>query len=83
MTRFIPAIFVAALALPGAAVASPDIPVSPEAQAQIRTILESEGYVVRSIETEDGMFEAYATRNVDRFEISLDGDFQIVRTAQD
>lgn len=83
MTRLIPLLFVASLALPGAAFASPDMALNDDTQAQIRTILEAEGYEVRSIQTEDGMYEAYTTRDGQRFEIYLDASFAIVRTVQD
>lgn len=83
MKRFAPLLLLAALALPGLASATTEVSLTDAAQAQIRTILQADGFEVRSIQTEDGMYEAYATRDGERFEIYLDGDFAIVRTVQD
>ncbi|WP_284264179.1 PepSY domain-containing protein [Roseicyclus amphidinii] len=81
MNRILPAAL--AIALPGMALASPDTPVSEETQTAIRTLLEAEGYEVRQIQTEDGMFEAYALKNGQRYELYIDADMQIVRTKRD
>jgi hypothetical protein len=83
MNRILPAILALAIALPGVALASPDEPVPQETQAAIRTMLEAEGYEVRQIEREDGMFEAYALKDGERYEIYINAAMQIVRTERD
>ena len=83
MTRILSAALALALALPGAAMASPDSPVPQETQAAIRALLEGQGYEVRQIETEDGMFEAYALKDGERYEIYINAEMQIVRTERD
>jgi len=73
-----------ALALPAtAALASGSNPISEEVQTQIRTLLTEQGYDVRRIQMEDGLYEAYALRDGDRFEIYLNADMTIERIAQD
>ena len=49
----------------------------------IRTKLAAEGYEVRKIETEDGMFEAYAVKDGKRYEVYLDRELAIVKTKLD
>ena len=63
--------------------ASPDAQGPQDTQAAIRTLLEAQGYEVRQIETEDGMFEAYALKDGERYEIYINADMQIVRTERD
>lgn len=50
---------------------------------KIKTMLTSEGYEVRKVEVEDGMYEAYAMKDGKRYEIYLDRDLKIVKTEQD
>jgi hypothetical protein len=50
---------------------------------QIKMQLTEQGYDVRKIETEDGMYEAYALKDGDRYEIYLDKDLNIVKTEMD
>lgn len=83
MNRILPAALALAIALPGMALASPDTPVTEETQTAIRTMLEAEGYEVRQIEAEDGMFEAYALKDGERYEIYINAEMQIVRTERD
>lgn len=83
MTRILAATLAATLALSGAAMASPDAEVPQDTQTAIRTLLEAQGYEVRQIETEDGMFEAYALKDGERYEIYINADMQIVRTERD
>jgi hypothetical protein len=64
------------------AFASEDDAVSVETQNQIRTTLEEQGYEVRKIKAEDGMYEAYAMKNGKRLEIYLDGDMKILNTKE-
>ena len=50
-----------------------------EKRAAIEAKLTGMGYEVRKIETEDGMYEAYALKDGERYEIYLDGDLEIER----
>lgn len=50
---------------------------------QIRTVLSEQGYQVTKIEMDDGLYEAYASKDGVRFEIYLDTDFKIVKTELD
>ena len=45
--------------------------------------LSEQGYVVRKIERDDGLYEAYATRNGERYEIYLDSALEVVKTERD
>lgn len=83
MNRTLPAALALAIALPGVALATSDDMVPQESQAAIRTMLQSEGYEVRQIEREDGMYEAYALKNGERYEIYINAEMQIIRTERD
>lgn len=83
MNRILPAVFTLAIALPGMALASPADAVPEEMQAMIRTMLEEDGYEVRQIQREDGLIEAYALKDGERYEIYFDADLQLVRTQRD
>ncbi|QFT92785.1 hypothetical protein FIU86_08010 [Roseovarius sp. THAF9] len=50
---------------------------------QIKTQLTAEGYEVRKVEMEDGMYEAYAMKDGERYEIYLDSDLNIVKSERD
>ncbi|SFM60363.1 PepSY domain-containing protein [Shimia aestuarii] len=54
-----------------------------ETEAQIRTTLSAQGYDVRKIDDEDGLFEAYAMKDGKRHEIYLDADMNIVKIELD
>ncbi|PWE30311.1 PepSY domain-containing protein [Pararhodobacter marinus] len=71
----------AALLLPATAALASGGAVPAETEAQIRTLLTDQGYEVRSVQTEDGMYEAYALKDGQRFEIYLDSALNIVRGA--
>ena len=68
-----------AFLLPASAALASGAPVPAETDAQIRAILTEQGYEVRSIQTEDGLFEAYALKDGQRYEIYLDAGLNIVR----
>lgn len=53
---------------------------SADTRAAIESKLTDMGYDVRKIETEDGMYEAYALKHGDRYEIYLDTDLNVART---
>ena len=74
------ALTLASLALP--ALASDDA--LPEAtKAKIRATLTEQGYDVRKIDMEDGMYEAYAIKDGKKLEIYLDADMKVIRTKAD
>ncbi|MEQ8282080.1 PepSY domain-containing protein [Roseovarius confluentis] len=50
---------------------------------QIKTQLMAEGYEVRKVEMEDGLYEAYAMKDGERYEIYLDSDLNIVKSKRD
>jgi hypothetical protein len=57
--------------------------VSEEMQQKIRAHLTEQGYEVRKIKREDGLFEAYALKDGQRLEIYLNSDMTVVRTKVD
>lgn len=83
MTRILSAALALAIVLPGAAIASPDARIPAETQASIRAMLAAQGYEVRRIDREDGLFEAYALKGGQRYEIYIDAGMQIIRTERD
>lgn len=72
------------IALPGAAAfAAADVVLNDANQAQVRTVLTEQGYEVAKVKIEDGLYEAYARKDGERFEVFLNGDFEIVRVQED
>ena len=71
-----------ALVLPVAALAS-DAKPSAETEAQIRATLTEQGYEVRKIEVEDGMYEAYALKDGKKLEIYMNDKLEIIRIKED
>ena len=57
--------------------------IDPATQDAIRAQLSEQGYEVRKIEADDGMFEAYAIKDGERYEIYLDRDLSIVKSERD
>ena len=50
---------------------------------QITTMLTTDGYEVRKVEIEDGMYEAYAMKDGQRIEVFLDKELNIFKTKID
>jgi hypothetical protein len=46
-------------------------------------MLTEQGYEVGKIKIEDGLYEAYAKKGDEKYEIFLDGDFTVVRSELD
>ena len=67
----------------GLAAASDDAMPDAATRDAIESKLAGQGYDVRRIEAEDGMYEAYALKDGERYEIHLDGDLDIVRSERD
>ena len=63
--------------------ASDDMAADPAKAAVIKAQLTEQGYDVRKVEMEDGMYEAYAMKDGERFEIYLDADLNVVKTEKD
>jgi hypothetical protein len=50
---------------------------------QIKSMLTADGYDVRKVEVEDGMYEAYAMKDGNRYEIYIDRELKVVKTELD
>lgn len=72
-----------ALALPAAAAFASDGTPSAETQAKIRELLTGQGYDVRKIETEDGLYEAYAVKDGKKYEFYLNDKIEVVKIEED
>jgi hypothetical protein len=81
MTRIIA--LALALSLGGIAQASDYGKVDPAKAEAIKAMLTEQGYDVRRIKTEDGMYEAYAMKDGQRLEVYVNDDLEIVRTKAD
>lgn len=68
----------AMLALP--ANAETEAAPSTEVQAQITTLLTAQGYDVRRVALEDGLYEAYAVKEGHVYEVYLNESLEILRT---
>ena len=51
--------------------------------AEIKSTLAEQGYDVRRVKTEDGMYEAYAMKDGERVEIYLNDKLEVVKTKMD
>ncbi len=71
------------LMLSGAAHATGAVELTDANTDQIRALLTAEGYEVAKIKIEDGMYEAYAKKDGQRYEVFLNGDFEVVKTEID
>lgn len=78
MTRIIA--LALAIALGGMAHASNGTLVDTAKVEEIKATLTQQGYDVRRVKTEDGLYEAYAMKNGQRYEIYLDTDLTIIMT---
>ncbi|QGX98692.1 PepSY domain-containing protein [Roseovarius faecimaris] len=50
---------------------------------KITAMLTAQGYEIRKIEIEDGMYEAYALKDGNRYEIYLNAELDVVKTELD
>ncbi len=81
MTRIIA--LALAVTIGGIAQASGYEKVDPAQAEEIKAMLTKQGYDVRRIKAEDGLYEAYAMKDGERFEIYLNDNIEIVRTKMD
>lgn len=58
--------------------AASNVKLTSEVSAQITEKLTSQGYEVRKIKTEGGLFEAYVIKDGVRAEVLLNGDLEII-----
>lgn len=72
-----------ALVLAGAANASGPVELTDANTDHIRALLTEQGYEVAKIKIEDGMYEAYAKKDGEKYEVFLNGDFEIVEVEED
>jgi hypothetical protein len=63
--------------------ASSSSEVSSEVSTQIQDKLTTQGYEVRKIQMEDGLYEVYVIKEGQRLELYLDTDLEIVRSKTD
>lgn len=52
-------------------------------KAEITELLTAQGYEVRQIQIEDGMYEVYAIKDGGRYEVYLADDLTVLRTKMD
>lgn len=83
MTRKLIPALVLALTLPAAAAFASGSAVDGDVAAKIRTTLQEQGYEVRKIKSEDGLYEAYVLKDGKKMEIYLDSDMNTVRVKTD
>lgn len=85
-TGIIPTLAIcAALSLSAAVASASDesVQLTDEVTQSIETKLTAQGYEVGKIKIEDGLYEAYAKKDGQRFEVFLDAALEIVRTEID
>ncbi|MFU8834090.1 PepSY domain-containing protein [Roseovarius autotrophicus] len=74
---------VLAISLGGAALASDYKKIDPATTDAITATLTEQGYEVRRVKKDDGLYEAYAVKDGVKYEIYLNEKFEIVRTKID
>ena len=52
-------------------------------KSMIVKMLTADGYEVGKIKLEDGMYEAYAKKGGNRYEVFLNGDFEVIKVKED
>lgn len=72
-----------AIALTGTAHASGKVGLTEENTQHVRQVLTEQGYEVAKIKLEDGMYEAYARKDGQKYEVFLNADFEVVKTKED
>lgn len=81
LPTLLPALLATTLALP--ALASDTLKLDAETESQIRATLTADGYEVRKIEIEDGLYEAYAMKDGHKYEVYLDAALKVVKVEED
>jgi Peptidase propeptide and YPEB domain len=78
-TRILVSAFITAAILSAPAARASTEAVDPALQEKLTTQLKAEGYEVRKIQMEDGMIEAYAVKNGEKFELFFDTNLKLVK----
>ncbi len=65
------------------AMASGEVQLNDESKSMITQILTEQGYEVGKIKIEDGLYEAYARKDGQKYEIFMDAEYNVVRTEMD
>lgn len=73
---------IAVLALSSAA-AFAEVDLTPEVKAKIEDMLKAQGYEVRKIKVEDGLYEAYVKKGDEKAELYLNEKLEIVKNGED
>jgi hypothetical protein len=71
------------MALSSAAFASDSVELTEANTAKIREVLSEQGYEVGKVKIEDGLYEAYARKDGQKYEVFMDANFGVVRTELD
>lgn len=66
-----------------AAFAAGSVELTDANKEHIRAMLTEQGYEVGKIKIEDGLYEAYAKKDGQKYEVFLNADFAVVRTEED
>lgn len=77
------AVLALTLALPASGAYASGMQVPTDTMEMIRTTLTEQGYEVRKIKMEDGLYEAYTIKDGKKAEIYLDAKLNIVRGKDD
>lgn len=60
-----------------------EVDLTPEVKSKIEDMLKAQGYEVRKIKVEDGMYEAYVKKDDEKAEIYLNDKLEIVKNAEE
>ncbi|MCI5040398.1 MULTISPECIES: PepSY domain-containing protein [Donghicola] len=60
-----------------------DVILNDENTAKIRSMLTEQGYEVGKIKLEDGLYEAYARKDGMKYEVFMNGAFEVVKVKED
>jgi hypothetical protein len=60
-----------------------EVDLTPEVKAKIEDMLKAQGYEVRKIKVEDGMYEAYVVKGDEKAELYLNEKLEIVKNAEE
>jgi len=73
---------IAVLAL-SASAAFAEVELTQEVKAKIEDMLKGQGYEVKKIKVEDGLYEAYVKKGDEKVELLLNEKLEIVKSEQD
>ena len=70
-------------AMSATAFASESVELTDENTTKIREMLTEQGYEVGKVKIEDGLYEAYARKDGQKYEVFLNAGFKVIRTKLD